>query len=66
MQPALRRPRDGGGQVGWFKIGVMADSFRLDIREGIRKARELGADGVQVYAVSGEISPQALDRRVTA
>ncbi|MEI6808702.1 MAG: sugar phosphate isomerase/epimerase family protein [bacterium] len=32
-----------------FRIGVMSDSFRLEQREGIRKAAELGADGVQVY-----------------
>ena len=31
-----------------FKIGVMSDSFRLEQKAGIRKAAELGADGVQV------------------
>ncbi len=44
-----------------FSIGVLADSFRLPVRDGIRKARELGATGVQVYAVGGEISPESLD-----
>ena len=44
-----------------FKIGVMADSFRLPPREGIKKAHELGADGLQVYAVHGEICPEAMD-----
>jgi len=44
-----------------FKIGVMADSFRRPPRQGVQKARELGADGVQVYAVRGEISPEAMD-----
>lgn len=43
-----------------FSIGVLADSFRLPFRESIRKAREVGADGVQLYAVSGEISPERL------
>jgi L-ribulose-5-phosphate 3-epimerase len=32
-----------------LKIGVMSDSFRLGQREGIKKAAELGAQGVQVY-----------------
>lgn len=36
-----------------FKIGVMADSFKLDIMEGVRRAAELGAQGVQVYATPG-------------
>ena len=45
-----------------FKIGVLSDSFRLSPRDGIRKAREVGADGVQVYAVHGEISPELMDR----
>jgi sugar phosphate isomerase/epimerase len=46
-----------------FRIGVMANSFRLPIRDGIRKARELGADGVQIYAVRGEMDPDALKGR---
>lgn len=43
-----------------FKIGVMVDSFRLPIADGVRKAHELGADGIQVYVVSGEMTPEAL------
>ncbi|MFD2614933.1 sugar phosphate isomerase/epimerase family protein [Paenibacillus gansuensis] len=38
-------------------IGIMVDSLRLDLREGLRRAKELGADGVQIYAVSGEMDP---------
>jgi L-ribulose-5-phosphate 3-epimerase len=45
-----------------FKIGVISDSFRLAPRDGIRKAKEVGADGVQVYAVHGEVSPELMDR----
>ena len=41
-----------------FKIGVIADSFRLAPFDGIRKAAEMGADGVQVYAVKGDIGPE--------
>lgn len=44
-----------------FKIGVLADCFRLPVREGLTKAKEVGADGVQVYAVKGEVSPEGMD-----
>ncbi len=44
-----------------FRIGVMTDSLRLPLGEALRTARELGADGVQAYAVSGEMAPEALD-----
>lgn len=42
------------------KIGVIVDSFRVGVREGLRKAKEVGADGVQIYAVSGEMDPAIL------
>jgi sugar phosphate isomerase/epimerase len=45
-----------------FQIGVMADSFRLPLRQGIAKAREAGAEGVQIYTVSGEAAPENLCR----
>lgn len=44
-----------------FKIGVMVDSFRLPISEGVVKARELGADGIQVYVVEGEMGVENMD-----
>lgn len=43
-----------------FKIGVMADSFRVPFEEAIAKAQELGADGVQLYATQGELAPENL------
>jgi L-ribulose-5-phosphate 3-epimerase len=43
-----------------FSIGVMADSFQLPFEQSITKAREVGADGVQLYAVQGEITPENL------
>lgn len=43
-----------------MKIGVLVDSFKLGVRDGIRKARELGAEGVQLYAVEGEMAPENL------
>lgn len=42
------------------KIGVIVDSFRVGVREGLVKAKEVGADGVQIYAVSGEMDPAIL------
>lgn len=49
-----------------FKIGVMCDSFRLPVREGVKKSSELGADGIQVYVVKGEMAPENMDRQVRA
>lgn len=43
-----------------FAIGVMLDSFRLPVREALKKAREVGANGVQIYATKGEMAPEAL------
>lgn len=43
-----------------WKVGVIVDSFRVGVREGLVKARSLGADGVQIYAVSGEMDPANL------
>lgn len=43
-----------------MKIGVIVDSFRLGIREGLKKAKKVGAHGVQMYAVSGEMAPENL------
>lgn len=42
------------------KIGVILDSFGVGVTEGLKKAREIGADGVQIYAVSGEMDPAVL------
>lgn len=42
------------------KIGVIVDSFQVGVREGLKKAKEVGADGVQIYAVSGEMDPANL------
>jgi len=42
------------------KIGVIVDSFGIGVRDGLVKAKEVGADGVQIYAVRGEWSPENL------
>jgi len=43
-------------------IGVMVDSFKLELRDGIKKAKEIGADGIQIYAVSGPMDPDNLSK----
>ena len=43
-----------------FPIGVMLDSFKFDTKTAIEKAAELGAKGLQMYATSGEHSPENL------
>lgn len=42
------------------KIGVIVDSFQLGVKEGLLKAKKVGADGVQMYAVKGELDPANL------
>lgn len=46
-----------------FKIGVIVDSFRLGINEGIQKAKEVGASGIQIYARSGPMAPENLNAK---
>ena len=43
-----------------MKIGVITDCFKKNTKESIRLAGELGFDGVQIYATTGEFSPSAL------
>ena len=40
-----------------MKIGVITDCFKQTHEEGIKRAAELGLDGVQIYATTGEFSP---------
>lgn len=43
-----------------LKIGVMVDSFRLKLEDGIKRAAEVGASGIQIYSTSGEMAPENL------
>lgn len=43
-----------------FPIGVIIDSFRTNIFTAVKKAAEVGAQGIQVYATKGEMSPTQL------
>ena len=44
-----------------FPIGVILESFKLDRSEAIKKAAELGANGIQMYATKGENAPENLN-----
>ncbi|MCD6302334.1 MAG: TIM barrel protein [Anaerolineae bacterium] len=46
--------------MGTLKVGVFADNMGLGVRQGLEKAAELGADGVQFYTTSGELVPENL------
>lgn len=43
-----------------MKIGVMVESFRVGLEGGLCAASELRANGVQIYATSGEVLPSNL------
>ena len=43
-----------------FSIGVMLESFRQPTPVALKKAREVGAKGIQMYAVDGEHTPEQL------
>ena len=43
-----------------MKLGVIADCYRLPVREAVLKAAKDGFDGVQLYATEGEFSPENL------
>lgn len=41
-----------------FPIGIMLDSLKMDTKSAIEKAAELGAQGLQMYAVTGGFAPE--------
>lgn len=45
-----------------FPIGIIIDSFRTDIPSAVKKAAELGAQGIQVYSTRGEMAPENMDK----
>ena len=47
--------------MGRFPIGVIIDSFRTDIPTAVKKAAEVGAQGIQVYATRGEMAPENMN-----
>lgn len=43
-----------------LKIGVIVESFRQDLEDGIKKASQVGVKGIQIYASQGEMAPENL------
>ena len=43
-----------------MQIGVMVDSFRVSLEEGLRKSAALGATGIQIAATLGDMAPENL------
>ena len=43
-----------------MKIGVITDCFKLPLNDSIKLAGDLGFSGIQIYATTGEFSPEAL------
>lgn len=41
-----------------FSLGVMLESFRLPTDVALKKAAQIGAQGIQVYATTGDFSPE--------
>lgn len=41
-----------------FKLGIIVDSFRKDFKTNVEIAHSLGADGIQMYMVAGELAPE--------
>ncbi len=45
-----------------FPVGVIIDSFRCDLKLAVKKAAEVGANGIQVYASHGTMDPDNLSK----
>ena len=43
-----------------FPIGVMTDSFKTDFKDAVKKAKQMGAEGIQTYCTNGEFSPEKM------
>lgn len=46
-----------------FPIGVLLESFKTDIETAVKKAKEAGVAGVQLYAVAGEMAPENMTKQ---
>ena len=45
-----------------FPIGIILESFKLERSQAIKKAAEIGAKGIQMYATTGQNSPDNLSK----
>ena len=43
-----------------MKFGVITDCFKRQLEDSLKLAGQLGFDGVQIYATTGEFSPESL------
>lgn len=43
-----------------MKLGVITDCFKSNLNESIELAKKLGFSGIQIYATTGEFSPEVL------
>jgi len=48
--------------MGALKIGVFLESFRMDVKEAIRTAADLGFEAIQVMTTHGELHPDNLTK----
>ncbi len=51
---------------GTLQIGIFADNLKLPLRDGIRKAAELGVASFQMYTTSGEVLPEHMSAAARA
>ncbi len=49
-----------------MKIGILADWLGLGFEGNVKKAAEMGAHGVQLYAVEGELAPENMSQEKRA
>ena len=49
-------------QRGTLQIGIFADNLRLPLRDGVRKAAELGVSSFQIFTTSGEVLPENMSK----
>ncbi len=47
--------------MAYFRLGVPSNAFGRPARESVKIAQRMGADGIQLYTVSGEMAPENLD-----
>jgi len=48
--------------TGTLQIGIFADNLRLPLRDGVRKAAELGVASFQMFTTSGEVLPDNMSK----
>lgn len=61
MKKVSEKPEEVFDKMYKFPIGVILESFRTDRATAIKKAAQMGANGIQMYATSGINSPENLD-----